>query len=235
MDTTTTLIPDPTEAAPVFYSLPAVSLQEGMSTADGQDVLDVGETDQYVLAHVYTPADDAAEDEERQGAPEARIYQHDQRVDMADFVNTNTPGRGHPDALVRLTLSPAELRPGDLVAGLATPVVGVEPTDGHDVELGRQYRIDLADGDSIDSDEHATVTVLRASGVIEEVVVTDLEADAWYRNHGDESFFDVENLHRGDEDDDEDLNVDDVVVESSNGNRAVYDSSAMVQRWSAYK
>jgi hypothetical protein len=55
---TTIIIPDPTDDAPVFFTLPAVSLEPGMSTADGQDVLDATGTNRQVIYHVYTPADD---------------------------------------------------------------------------------------------------------------------------------------------------------------------------------
>ena len=240
MDTTTKLIPDPTTDAPVFYTLPAVSLEEGMSTADGQDVLDVGEIDLGVIAHVYTPADDEAQDEQRRGAPEARVYKLTDTADMADFVNTTTPGRVHPDALVKLTLAPGELRPGDLVTldesmspdGQARqyPMGTVTEREGSDPDFGRSYVVDLVGGGQLHTNEHARRRVLRPSGVIEEVVVSELEEGDFYRNLGDPVFLDVESITEGDlptEFDD----PDELTIESSNGNQAVYDSSAVVERW----
>jgi hypothetical protein len=232
VDTTTKAIPDPTTDAPVFYTLPAVSLEEGMSTADGQDILDVGQIDLGVIAHVYTPADDEAENQRRRGAPEARVYKLGDRVEMGDFITTTTPGRGHPDALVRRSLPPTELRAGDIHSGLGKTIARVEASAGGTVGPGRQYRIFFTCGDPFDGNSD-TVAVLRPSGVIEEVVVSELQEGDHYRNLGDQVFFDVERITEGD------LpanfgDIDELVIESSSGNRAVYDSSAVVERWSPY-
>jgi hypothetical protein len=228
-----TTIPDPTEDAAVFFTLPAVSLEPGMSTADGQDVLDATQTDRQVIFHVYTPADDQAEDARRQAAPETRACSLHARVGMGDFGNTANPGRRHPDALVQLTVSTVELRPGDLLAMDGTPrrprVVEVAEADGSDPELGRRLVVCLSDGDRLDANEHSRSGVLRPSGQIEEVLPGDLVEGDYYRNHDGEPFFDVEDVVVGWEGD-----PDVVAVLSSNGNQATYDRSALVQRWLPY-
>jgi hypothetical protein len=85
---------------PIFYSLPATELDEGMSTDDGQDVLDVSvDPDGSVIAHVYTPrSDDPDLDEENRGETEARMYSPGERVDLAVFEDTQTDGRDRPGA-----------------------------------------------------------------------------------------------------------------------------------------
>lgn len=83
----------------VFYKLPADLLQEGLSTDDGQDIIDVTDDDGYVYATVYTPSDDPDEDNERRCAPETRIYSHDELVDLAVFAGTQADLSGHPLAV----------------------------------------------------------------------------------------------------------------------------------------
>jgi hypothetical protein len=85
---------------PIFYSLPATELDEGMSTDDGQDVLDVSvDPDGSVIAHVYTPrSDDPDLDEENRGETEARMYFPGEHVDLAVFEDTQTDGRDRPGA-----------------------------------------------------------------------------------------------------------------------------------------
>ena len=94
---------EPTTDQPIFYWLKARYLEEGMTTADGQDLLDIsgsmviGSRSQ-LIAHVYTPADVPEEDEENRRGPEARIYDPEEWVQMADFVNTPNPGSAHEHA-----------------------------------------------------------------------------------------------------------------------------------------
>lgn len=115
-------------ADPTFYTLPAHLLDEGMSTADGQDILDVQietpehlrgasagrdcalcraitthHTDRHadfadVYVHVYTPADDPAEDAEHRRTPETRVYAYHERVDLAVFPNTPVDGSSRDGA-----------------------------------------------------------------------------------------------------------------------------------------
>ena len=88
----------------VFYSLPARDITIGMSTADGQDVIDVSEPDDkgMVFVEVYTPADDPDEDEENRSGPETRYYPADEMIDMATFTNTDIDGSSLEDAVITL-------------------------------------------------------------------------------------------------------------------------------------
>jgi hypothetical protein len=79
---------------PVFYTLPAELLEEGMSTDDGQDILDVGaDSEGWVFASVYTPrSDDPDLDEENRGEPETRMYGPREAVGLAVFPDTENVG-----------------------------------------------------------------------------------------------------------------------------------------------
>lgn len=93
---------DNTCVTPLFYSLPATKLAEGMSTEDGQDVLAVERADDgWVYARVYTPrSDDAAQDEENRSGPETRLYEPGERVGLAVFRDTPAHGLADPDAVI---------------------------------------------------------------------------------------------------------------------------------------
>lgn len=88
----------------IFYTLPARELEEGMSTGDGQDILDVAwQSDGKIVAHVYTPrADDPDLDEENRCSPEARVYEPFERVGLAVFGSTPVDGTSHPAAIVEV-------------------------------------------------------------------------------------------------------------------------------------
>lgn len=89
------------DTRPVFYTLPAECLEPGMSTDDGQDILDdIVIENGHVYYHVYTPADDPKVDNERQCAPEARIAPVGQRVELAVFVDTNNDATTHEQAVI---------------------------------------------------------------------------------------------------------------------------------------
>jgi hypothetical protein len=91
-----------TDGADIFYTLPAQNLVEGVSTADGQDVIsvDVGD-DGMVFAQVYTPrSDDPEQDASNRGAPESRLYRVDDRVDLAVFSDTEVDLSEHDAALI---------------------------------------------------------------------------------------------------------------------------------------
>lgn len=97
--------PDPAEEV-VFYTLPAWQLAKGMSTEDGQDVLDVDtRTDPtVVLYHVYTPRpDDPAQDEENRASPDGRLDPAGKRVRLAVFPDTEVDGSTLPKARILRT------------------------------------------------------------------------------------------------------------------------------------
>lgn len=72
-----------------FYTAPAAQLVEGVSTADGQDVLSVRADGDYVSATVYTPrSDDPGLDARNRSDPETRIYRRDEMVALAEFSDT---------------------------------------------------------------------------------------------------------------------------------------------------
>lgn len=74
---------------PVFYKLPAHLLVEGLSTADGQDVVEVTVHGASVSATVYTPRpDDPDADDYNRSTPEGRIYDRGELVDLAVFDDT---------------------------------------------------------------------------------------------------------------------------------------------------
>lgn len=83
--------------APVFYTLPASALKKGMSTADGQDVLELSACGDLVTACVYTArSDDPELDEENRGAGATRSYDRNERVELAVFSDTRVDGTRHP-------------------------------------------------------------------------------------------------------------------------------------------
>lgn len=83
---------------PVFYSLPAHRLVEGLSTDDGQDILSVTNYHDVVTAEVYTPRPDDLElDEDNRHNPEMRMYRAGNEVDLAVFADTRLDGRGLTD------------------------------------------------------------------------------------------------------------------------------------------
>lgn len=86
----------PNAETPIFYSLPAHRLLEGLSTDDGQDILGVSSPDDgpHVIAEVYTPRPDDPElDEHNRLNTESRIYSRDELVDLAVFADTTIDGR----------------------------------------------------------------------------------------------------------------------------------------------
>lgn len=93
--------PEASPADPIFYTLPATALEEGMSTDDGQDVVDVAvQKDGTVFASVYTRrSDDAELDADNREQTETRIYGPGERVGLAVFGDTTTDGSELPDAL----------------------------------------------------------------------------------------------------------------------------------------
>jgi hypothetical protein len=70
-----------------FYDRPAHELEKGMSTADGQDIIDVWfDRERSLVGYdVYTPSDDEEEDETRRCAPDARVAGWDDAVELARF------------------------------------------------------------------------------------------------------------------------------------------------------
>lgn len=76
-------------AHPVFYLLPATDLEEGMSTDDGQDIVDVSRSDEWVFVDVYTPrSDDPELDAENRHETDCRMYRPNELVGMATFDDT---------------------------------------------------------------------------------------------------------------------------------------------------
>ena len=82
-----------------FYKLPAHLLVEGVSTDDGQDVLEVQAADGLVTITVYTPwRDDPAEDAYNRAPPESRLYSGDRMLALAVFPATAVDLSRHPAA-----------------------------------------------------------------------------------------------------------------------------------------
>jgi hypothetical protein len=82
-----------------FYRLPARLLEEGMSTDDGQDILDIARGGELAFASVYTPrSDDSEQDELNRGEPETRLYEANEWVDLAVFADTRVDGSGYAEA-----------------------------------------------------------------------------------------------------------------------------------------
>lgn len=87
-----------TPDTPVFYTLPAHRLTEGLSTDDGQDIISVTSHDDVVTAEVYTPRpDDLALDEDNRRNSEMRMYGACHEVALAVFVDTRLDGRDLTD------------------------------------------------------------------------------------------------------------------------------------------
>lgn len=88
---------------PIFYTLPAHQLVEGLSTDDGQDIVDVLVHGTSITATVYTPRpDDPDADAYNRATPEGRIYGHDELVDLAVFDDTVVDLSRHPSARERV-------------------------------------------------------------------------------------------------------------------------------------
>ena len=85
-----------------FYSLPAVKLEEGMRTADGQVIVDVSiAADGTVFAEVYTPrSDDPDQDAANRRDTDTRYYLPGERVALAVFADTDVDGRDRDGAEV---------------------------------------------------------------------------------------------------------------------------------------
>lgn len=78
-----------------FYSLPATKLEEGMSTADGQDIVSVNVHEGGgVSVEVYTPrSDDSEQDAANREETETRYCSPGERVQLAVFADTDVDGR----------------------------------------------------------------------------------------------------------------------------------------------
>jgi len=86
----------------LFYALPAQYLQLGLSTADGQDVIAVQHDGNRVIYTCYTPRpDDPAADAYNLSAPETRIRDRGEPVDLAVFEDTEVDLSKHPEAILR--------------------------------------------------------------------------------------------------------------------------------------
>lgn len=82
------------DETPIFYSLQADKLTEGLSTDDGQDIIDVSRLGDDIHARVYTPrSDDPVLDESNRLEPETRIYSATETVGLAVFADTSVDGR----------------------------------------------------------------------------------------------------------------------------------------------
>lgn len=94
--------PQPTDNDVIFYQLPARDLEEGMSTLDGQDYLDVSppDTDGWVWTYVYTRHDNPRQDAINRSREVTRIYRADDMVDLAMFPNTKVDGSTLPRAVI---------------------------------------------------------------------------------------------------------------------------------------
>lgn len=85
--------------AVVFYALPAQYLQPGVSTSDGQDVLEVSTDGGFVSVVVYTPRPDDPElDSYNRSGPESRIYDRNRPVSLAVFEDTRIDLSRHAEA-----------------------------------------------------------------------------------------------------------------------------------------
>jgi len=86
----------------LFYALPAQHLQLGVSTADGQDVVEVQHVGNNVIYTCYTPRpDDPDADAYNRSAPETRIRDRSRSVDLAVFEDTEVDLSKHPEATLR--------------------------------------------------------------------------------------------------------------------------------------
>jgi hypothetical protein len=86
---------------PIFYTLPARCVEEGMSTADGQDVIEVDKQfEGQIGLEVYTPyPEDPEQDEENLADSHYRLYPADERLHMAVFEDTEVDGSKYDEAL----------------------------------------------------------------------------------------------------------------------------------------
>lgn len=90
------------ESDPVFYSLPGDLLEPGLSTSDGQDIVEIlSRTSRDIHVEVYTPSDDPDEDAANRCAPESRIYGRAGMVELAAFHNSPRDLSSHPRAVRR--------------------------------------------------------------------------------------------------------------------------------------
>lgn len=88
---------------PIFYAFPAHELVEGLSTDDGQDIVDVAVHGTSVTTTVYTPRpDDPDADAYNRATPESRIYGRDDLVSLAVFDDTAVDLSRHPSARERV-------------------------------------------------------------------------------------------------------------------------------------
>lgn len=84
-----------TELEPNFYSLPAELVKIGMSTDDGQDVVNVNNDGTWVSIEVYTPRpDDPEQDAENRNETETRMHKVGEPVNLAAFEDSEI---GEPD------------------------------------------------------------------------------------------------------------------------------------------
>jgi hypothetical protein len=95
VSTETTTVDDTDDTT--FYNLPAHAIEVGMSTADGQDVVEATPTeDGWVLVEVYTPrSDDPDQDAQNRDEPETRIHRAHEVIGMATFSDTDVDGSSH--------------------------------------------------------------------------------------------------------------------------------------------
>lgn len=82
----------------IFYRMPADSIDAGMSTEDGQDVLSTSVDNEIVMVSVYTPSDEPAVDADNRSQPETRVYRVGELVGMATFSNSPVDGSSHDRA-----------------------------------------------------------------------------------------------------------------------------------------
>jgi hypothetical protein len=79
--------------------LPARLLEAGMSTQDGQDIVQVTAGGQLVFVSVYTPRPDVLDQDERNLCePETRLCQADDWVGLAVFEDTDVDGSDYAEA-----------------------------------------------------------------------------------------------------------------------------------------
>lgn len=81
---------------PAFYSLPAYRLTKGMSTNDGQDIIEVWYARERGLVGytTYTPRpDDPDLDDYNRSMTDTRIARWNELVDLAVFIDTEVDGR----------------------------------------------------------------------------------------------------------------------------------------------
>ncbi|WP_280470696.1 hypothetical protein [Nocardia farcinica] len=85
----------------IFYSLPAELVEPGMSTDDGQDVLDVELVGDEVILTVYAPhSDDPELDAHNRAAPETRCRTAGAPVGLAAFIGIESSDSADEPALL---------------------------------------------------------------------------------------------------------------------------------------